>query len=624
MPEFSFPFSITRERNQYTNMAEIRKSTGSTQYQITWEGGDLGIALIPLEKGSGVACSRLTKKGFPIGIERVSCGDILLLINAIDTTKMTFKDVVAQLQICDLPATLTFEKPASKAIESALLKESKDNKMDGERIAQTPTSPIGSTPSQQYTQKKKVRDVRPSSIFYKPSINLPAVSDGLQSSEKVVAKDDADALEFLQDLVDAKESVECGENFKNSSTLSKELETEHFDSEVSEGIKQHSDASEEYLEENRPRISSVESRRSDESEILHMDQPGENSYGSAASNDLLPSPKSLPPPVPMGTLTHSPKKKTRTLLQQLCSKGDVRGVEQYHRANGLAELIEREADFGQSSFHLAVKSGNLSLVKYLVQHYNPISEAIDIPDEKGNTPLHFAATKCAGTVLLLLQNGACASVPNARMLTPLIISVIKGTEDKVIIPRMLLKYGANSNDVYENQTIIHTAIDMKKIQTAGVLVQAGAKLDFLDTHGRNMFEKLDRGTLRFLIAQIYFPPNVISSKAQKVCMLCQQKPAFTQRKVNCTHCGRVCCPDCAPLTVASHRFPLGFPGRTRAGAASHEQKRVCKTCYKILKERDPEPKKEQNRFVRRVIGIEWDEVNPNKLVNPRAAGRRGV
>ncbi|KAL0586334.1 hypothetical protein ABG067_003946 [Albugo candida] len=604
-------------------MVEICESSGSTEYQITWEGGDLGIALIPLEKGSGVACSRLTKKGFPIGIERVSCGDILLLINAIDTTNMTFNDVVAQLQTCDLPATLTFRKPTLEAGDAIARGVSQDNELDGKRSLQGPTSPLGSTPSQQYTQKKKGKGFRPSSLFYKPSFTIPALSDGLRPSGKVIADADSDELNFLKDLADAKKAVESDENLGKASVVSNELDAESFHSTVSEEAKEHTVANLDFAEENRPRISSVESQKSDESELLDMDQPREVSYGSPASSHMLPSTLSLPPPVPVDALRDTQGKKTRTLLQELCSKGDVRGVELYDRANGLAKLMDREAKFGQSSLHLAVKSGNLSLVKYIVQHYNPISEAIKTPDEKGNTPLHFAATKCPGMVLLLLQNGACASVPNAHMLTPLIISVIKKPEDNVIISRMLLKYGANPNDVYENQTIIHTAIDMQKTQTAGVLVHAGAKLDFLDTLGRNVFEKVDRGTLRFLIAQIYFPPNVISSKVQKVCMLCNQKPAFTQRKVNCTHCGRICCPECAPLSTSSHRFPLGFPGRIQSGAANNEQKRVCKTCYKILKERDPEPKKEQNRFVRRVIGIEWDEVNSEKLVKPRAAGRRG-
>ncbi|KAL4167231.1 hypothetical protein KRP22_012717 [Phytophthora ramorum] len=81
------------------------------EYQLIWEGGDLGVALTTLEGGDGgVAVSRVTGKGFPFGIKNVGPGDLLLSINMKDTTKITLDDVVAYLQVCDLPATLRFKK----------------------------------------------------------------------------------------------------------------------------------------------------------------------------------------------------------------------------------------------------------------------------------------------------------------------------------------------------------------------------------------------------------------------------------------------------------------------------------------------------------------------------------
>ncbi|KAF4028168.1 hypothetical protein GN244_ATG20169 [Phytophthora infestans] len=72
------------------------------------------------------------------------------------------------------------------------------------------------------------------------------------------------------------------------------------------------------------------------------------------------------------------------------------------------------------------------------------------------------------------------------------------------------------------------------------------------------------------------------------------------------------------------KFPMGFPGRTRRGAANREQKRVCKTCYNVFKERNDEPEKsDMTKFINRVINIEWDEVNPEKLQQVQEASRRG-
>ncbi|KAF1329646.1 hypothetical protein FI667_g5809, partial [Globisporangium splendens] len=65
------------------------------------------------------------------------------------------------------------------------------------------------------------------------------------------------------------------------------------------------------------------------------------------------------------------------------------------------------------------------------------------------------------------------------------------------------------------------------------------------------------------------------------------------------------------------------PASRVACAANRDHKRVCKTCYAVFKERTEEPEKQENKFLTRIIGIEWDEVNPNKMAKNRTAGRRG-
>lgn len=311
-------------------------------------------------------------------------------------------------------------------------------------------------------------------------------------------------------------------------------------------------------------------------------------------------------------------------LHELCSKGNLRGLVHYFRANGTDELINREPNHGQTGLHLAVKSGNVQAVKLILDQYKPIDELINIEDDKGNTALHFAATKKPAMVHILLESGASANVKNSRKLTPLIISIITARADDVITPRMLLKYGANPNDMHDSQTVIHTAIANRMLQIAGALVRAGAKMDVEDAEGKNVFEKLNRASTRFLITHVYFPPTYITEKERSDCMLCHKKFKFGHRKYNCTHCGRLACADCAAVFVQMVKFPMGFPGRIHRGAANREQKRVCKTCFNVFKERDEKGEKPQeSKFMNRIIGVEWDEVNPNKLEESRPAGRRG-
>ncbi|KAJ8559024.1 hypothetical protein ON010_g8425 [Phytophthora cinnamomi] len=311
-------------------------------------------------------------------------------------------------------------------------------------------------------------------------------------------------------------------------------------------------------------------------------------------------------------------------LHEMCAKGNLRGVVQHLRVDGPEALLNREPNHGQTGLHLAVKSGKVPLVKVILEQYKPVEDIINVEDDKGNTALHFAATKTPAMVHLLLESGASANVKNSRKFTPLIISVITSKDDTVIIPRMLLKFGANPNDMHDSQTVIHTAIGTGRLNIAGALVRAGAKMDVEDAEGKSVFEKLPRKDLRLLISHIYFPPTYITRKERSECMLCHQKFKFGYREHNCTHCGRLCCAECSALHVEMVKFPMGFPGRTRRGAANRDKKRVCKTCYNVFKERSNEPEKsDMTKFINRVINIEWDEVNPEKLLKVEEPGRRG-
>uniref|UniRef100_M4C6W7 PDZ domain-containing protein n=1 Tax=Hyaloperonospora arabidopsidis (strain Emoy2) TaxID=559515 RepID=M4C6W7_HYAAE len=123
------------------------------EYQLIWEGGDLGVALTTIEGGEGgVAVSRVTGKGFPFGIKNVGPGDLLLSINTKDTTKINLDDVVAYLQICDLPATLRFKKLSPVVPNVPVSMPRKSTYVITSGNAQDSTSPRSSGASQSHAR----------------------------------------------------------------------------------------------------------------------------------------------------------------------------------------------------------------------------------------------------------------------------------------------------------------------------------------------------------------------------------------------------------------------------------------------------------------------------------------
>ncbi|RAW30806.1 hypothetical protein PC110_g12848 [Phytophthora cactorum] len=689
------------------------------EYQLIWEGGDLGVALTTLEGGDGgVAVSRVTGKGFPFGIKNVGPGDLLLSINMKDTTKMTLDDVVAYLQVCDLPATLRFKKlsPVTDQPPVSVPRKSTYVITSG---AQGPTSPMGSqappsyprgstksllharaqdadglpgapgiasAPECQVYEEHVTEDyqlVAPSSPHKSKSHKQKPASphESVAPEEKLRELDGLVLTSGVNDLgfEDSEDgSVRASRESRNSwRDESFDVDANHGDWKTDEEEKEDAapvekkkgnDRAKERFQRDKSGSTvamlghfSVETKGdgvpilpdaeeatgialidnvSDFSPENHQPspphasgqvRPSDVSSGSMVSslNSSMNNTMNTDAPRPSVRVTMdstAPIMKSHPIgtLHEMCAKGNLRGVVQHLRVDGPEALLNREPNHGQTGLHLAVKSGKVPLVKVILEQYKPLEDIINVEDDKGNTALHFAATKTPAMVHLLLENGASANVKNSRKFTPLIISVITSKDDSVIIPRMLLKFGANPNDMHDSQTVIHTAISTGRLQIAGALVRAGAKMDVEDAEGKSVFEKLPRKDLRYLISQIYFPPTYITRKERTECMLCRQKFKFGHREHNCTHCGRLCCAECSALHVEMVKFPMGFPGRTRRGAANREQKRVCKTCYNVFKERNDEPEKsDMTKFINRVINIEWDEVNPEKLQQVQDAGRRG-
>jgi hypothetical protein len=771
------------------------------EYQLIWEGGDLGVALTTLEGDSGgVAVSRVTGKGFPFGIKNVGPGDLLLSINMKDTTKISLDDVVAYLQVCDLPATLRFKKlsPVTDHAPAQVPRKSTYVITSG---ATGPTSPMGSSappsyprssgkyapppppthperasmpvhklpsefpepPAPPQRQSAKVPATKMLHSPPKPAPKSPpkpaAKPAPVPAPEPVVFEDEPvyeehapvyeehhtapkvtpksprkhkepepvvaapisprkskshkshkqpkpaspresvapeEKLRELDGLVltsgvndlgfedSEDESVRASRESRDSwRDESFDVDAVHDDWKIEEDEEEKEEAplvakkekrSKKHAKEHFQReksgstvamlghfsvetnpdvlpilpdaedatgiavIDNVSDFTSDEhgspahgstpvrpSDTSSADQSSLVSSMNSSMNDTMNS-DAPRPSVRMTMDNTAPLMKSHPIgtLHEMCAKGNLRGVVQHLRVDGPEALLNREPNHGQTGLHLAVKSGKVPLVKVILEQYKPLEDIINVEDDKGNTALHFAATKTPAMVHILLENGASANVKNSRKFTPLIISVITSKDDSVIIPRMLLKFGANPNDMHDSQTVIHTAIGSGRLHIAGALVRAGAKMDVEDAEGKSVFEKLPRKDLRLLISHIYFPPTYITRKERSECMLCHQKFKFGHREHNCTHCGRLCCAECSALHVEMVKFPMGFPGRTRRGAGNHDQKRVCKTCYNVFKERNEEPEKsDMSKFINRVINIEWDEVNPEKLQKVQDPGRRG-
>ncbi|KAG7378328.1 hypothetical protein PHYPSEUDO_010254 [Phytophthora pseudosyringae] len=747
------------------------------EYQLIWEGGDLGVALTTLEgDAGGVAVSRVTGKGFPFGIKNVGPGDLLLSINMKDTTKITLDDVVAYLQVCDLPATLRFKKLSPVADQAPVPVPRKSTYViTSGANALGPTSPMGSQAPPSHRGSTKYAPPPPApahpdrasmpvhktpSDFPEPPASPQRQSAKVPAAKKMAASPPKPAPKSLpkptptpapepvmftdepvyeehaaveehhavpealaaapssphkpkthkQKPASPRQSAAPEEKLRelDGLVLTSGVNDLGFEDSEDESVRASRESRDSWRddesfdvdanigdwkieEEEKEDVEAVEKKGSKErgKERFQREKSGstvamlghfsvetkgdgvpilpdaEEATGIAAIDnvsdfspeDHLPSPPRAsgqvrPSDVSSGSMvssmnssmnntinTDAPRPSVRVTmdstaplmkshpigtLHEMCAKGNLRGVVQHLRVDGPEALLNREPNHGQTGLHLAVKSGKVPLVKVILEQYKPLEDIINVEDDKGNTALHFAATKTPAMVHLLLENGASANVKNSRKFTPLIISVITSKDDSVIIPRMLLKFGANPNDMHDSQTVIHTAISTGRLHIAGALVRAGAKMDVEDAEGKSVFEKLPRKDLRYLISHIYFPPTYITRKERSECMLCRQKFKFGHREHNCTHCGRLCCAECSALHAEMVKFPMGFPGRTRRGAGNHEQKRVCKTCFNVFKERNDEPEKsDMSKFINRVINIEWDEVNPEKLQKEQDAGRRG-
>ncbi|GMF10493.1 unnamed protein product [Phytophthora lilii] len=106
---------------------------------------------------------------------------------------------------------------------------------------------------------------------------------------------------------------------------------------------------------------------------------------------------------------------------------------------------EITAEFGhqQTPLHIASRKGHSAVVELLLKH----SAASNLPDEEGNTALHYAANIETVEVLLNSAFRTNANIPNRRGRTPLHIAAARGD---VAVVAYLIRHGAEQ-DILDDQ-----------------------------------------------------------------------------------------------------------------------------------------------------------------------------
>lgn len=300
----------------------------------------------------------------------------------------------------------------------------------------------------------------------------------------------------------------------------------------------------------------------------------------------------------------------RTPLIEAVDRGEVKIVNLLLQFK--ADVLFRELKHHQTAMHLAVRKGHYAIVMELCKA-DDIRDLILLTDRNENNALHFAVSRDRKNgyrlVDYLVKHGAEVDKVNARLQTPLVVHILTTRQTDPAITELFLSKGSDPNvQLPDGSTLLHVAVERELIDIACALIRHGAYLNQPDEKGRLVMDVAQKKYLRKLFSAITQPPTWIDEKDRKVCMQCNNKFKFGNRRHHCRHCGCVCCSECSSFTVEMFRFPKDFPGRLTSGGKSvKDPQRVCKTCHAVFKMRTAQ-KESKSGFMARVLGYEWDEV----------------
>jgi ankyrin repeat protein len=147
------------------------------------------------------------------------------------------------------------------------------------------------------------------------------------------------------------------------------------------------------------------------------------------------------------------------------------------------QWIEKEYE-GMSFFSLAIKRGNLGLVKFLLESYKLINAAVNKPDKNNKMPLIAAVLEGKTEIIqLLLDYGADVNTSDG-LLTPLLVAVIKENQE---IIKLLLKNEKTKIDVNQKGksgwTPLLTAVSDENMETIQLLLEHGADVNIAKDSG---------------------------------------------------------------------------------------------------------------------------------------------
>jgi len=131
-------------------------------------------------------------------------------------------------------------------------------------------------------------------------------------------------------------------------------------------------------------------------------------------------------------------------------------------------LVAAKDKGGQTPLHWAAFSGNLDLIRYLLDK----GAAIDAKNARGLTPLAFTAIQ--GRIQaggLLIERGADINARNAINMTPLIIAAEQGA---VELAKKVIAAGADVGVESQIGTALHRAAIKGQTEVIGILLKAGA------------------------------------------------------------------------------------------------------------------------------------------------------
>ncbi|KAI9207399.1 ankyrin repeat-containing domain protein [Polychytrium aggregatum] len=203
------------------------------------------------------------------------------------------------------------------------------------------------------------------------------------------------------------------------------------------------------------------------------------------------------------------------LIRRLIEKGadihaldnDKRGLFYWTSATGIVSLIKiavdagvdvtQRADAGITGLHMAVQSGNLQAVQYLLG-IDKVRETINVADDNGSTALIFAASSLPAAVDVLLESGADVNAVTSAGRTPLMMAC--ESQLRLGFNSILRDSRTDVNHRDENgDSALLIAATCKTHNYCEALLERGAEIDIRNNSGNTVFlNAVSSGTIELI------------------------------------------------------------------------------------------------------------------------------